>query len=78
MNTIKTVFLLTVLTLLLVFGGRLLFGQGGMLIALAISVVMNVSAYWFSDKIALRLAGAKPVTEAEAPDLYRIVARLAQ
>ena len=78
MNTIKTVFLLTVLTLILVFAGRLLFGQGGMLIALGISVVMNVSAYWFSDKIALRMTGAKPVTEAEAPDLYRIVSRLAQ
>ena len=78
MNTIKTVFLLTVLTLILVFAGRLLFGQGGMLIALAISVVMNVSAYWFSDKIALKMTGAKPVTEAEAPELYRIVQKLAQ
>jgi len=77
-NTLKTVFLLTVLTLILVFAGRLLFGQGGMLIALVISVVMNVSAYWFSDKIALKMTGAKPVTEAEAPDLYRIVSRLAE
>lgn len=78
MNTIKTVFLLTVLTLLLIFGGRLLFGEGGMLIALFISFAMNISAYWFSDKIALKMAGARPVAEAEAPELYRIVGRLAQ
>lgn len=78
MNTVKTVFLLTLLTLMLVFGGRLLFGEGGMLIALVLSLVMNVSAYWFSDKIALKMAGAKAVTEAEAPELHAIVARLAQ
>lgn len=77
MNILKTLFLLTVLTLLLVFGGRLLFGEGGMLIALVLSFVMNISAYWFSDKLALKMAGAKAVTEAEAPDLYRIVRRLA-
>lgn len=78
MNTIKTVFLLTLLTLMLVFGGRLLFGEGGMLIALVLSVAMNVSAYWFSDKIALKMAGAKQVSASEAPELHRIVGRLAQ
>ncbi|MDQ3401720.1 MAG: zinc metalloprotease HtpX [Chloroflexota bacterium] len=78
MNTLKTLFLLTVLTLMLVFGGRLLFGEGGMLIALVLSFVMNISAYWFSDKIALRMAGARPVEPAEAPELHRIVTKLAQ
>lgn len=78
MNTVKTVFLLTVLTLMLVFGGKLLFGEGGMLIALVLSFVMNISAYWFSDKIALKMAGARPVEATEAPELHRIVARLAQ
>lgn len=78
MNTIKTVFLLTVLTLMLVFGGRLLFGEGGMLIALVLSFVMNISAYWFSDKIALKMAGARAVEPSEAPELHRIVAKLAQ
>ncbi|CAN5257873.1 zinc metalloprotease HtpX [soil metagenome] len=78
MNTIKTLFLLTVLTLLLVVGGRLLGGQAGMLLALGIAVVMNVSAYWFSDKLALKMTGARPVSAAEAPELHRIVARLAQ
>ena len=78
MNMLKTLFLLTVLTLMLVFGGRLLFGEGGMLIALVLSFVMNISAYWFSDKIALKMAGARPVGPAEAPELHRIVARLAE
>ncbi len=77
-NTLKTAFLLTLLTVLLVFAGRLVGGNGGMAMALVLAVVMNVGAYWFSDKIALRMAGARPVTEAEAPDLYRIVADLAR
>jgi heat shock protein HtpX len=78
MNTIKTVGLLTVLTLLLVFGARVFFGPSAVPIALGISLVMNLGAWWFSDKIALSFAGAKPVTEAEAPELYRIVGRVAQ
>ncbi|HEX9435557.1 MAG TPA: zinc metalloprotease HtpX [Candidatus Limnocylindria bacterium] len=77
-NTLKTAFLLALLTVLLVFAGRLVGGNGGMAMALVLAVVMNVGAYWFSDKIALRMAGARPVTEAEAPDLYRIVADLAR
>ena len=78
MNTIKTVGLLTILTLLLVFGARLFFGTQAVPIALGIALVMNLGTWWFSDKIALSFAGAKPVTEAEAPDLYRIVGRVAQ
>ena len=78
MNTIKTVGLLTILTLLLVFGARLFFGTQAVPIALGIALVMNLGAWWFSDKIALSFAGAKPVSEAETPDLYRIVARVAQ
>jgi heat shock protein HtpX len=78
MNTIKTVGLLTVLTLLLVIGARVFFGPSAVPIALGISLVMNLGAWWFSDKIALSFAGAKPVAEAEAPELYRIVGRVAQ
>jgi heat shock protein HtpX len=78
MNTIKTVGLLTILTLLLVFGARLFFGSQAVPIALAIALVMNLGTWWFSDKIALSFAGAKPVSEAEAPELYRIVGRVAQ
>ena len=78
MNTIKTVFLLTLLTVLLVFAGRLIGGNVGMAFALVLAVVMNVSAYWFGDRIALSMARARPVTDAEAPELYKIVRRLAQ
>jgi heat shock protein HtpX len=78
MNTIKTVGLLSILTLLLVFGARLFFGTQAVPFALGIALVMNLGTWWFSDKIALSFAGAKPVTEAEAPDLYRIVGRVAQ
>ena len=73
----KTVFLLTVLTILLVFAGRIFGGTGGMAIALVLAVVMNLSAYWFGDKIALSMAKARPVTETEAPELFRIVRDLA-
>ncbi|MDP9252613.1 MAG: zinc metalloprotease HtpX [Chloroflexota bacterium] len=78
MNTIKIVGLLTFLTLLLIFGARLFFGTSAVLPALVISLLMNLGAWWFSDRIALSFAGAKPVTEAEAPELYRIVSRVAE
>ena len=74
----KTVFLLTLLKVLLVFAGRIFGGSGGMAIALVLAVVMNVSAYWFGDKIALSMAKARPVTETEAPELFRIVRDLAR
>jgi heat shock protein HtpX len=77
-NTLKTGFLLAILTVLLVAAGRLLGGEGGMVFALVLAVVMNASAYWFSDRIALAFAGARAVTEAEAPELYEFVGQLAR
>jgi heat shock protein HtpX len=78
MNTIKTVGLLAVLTLLLVFGARLFFGPSAVPFALGIALVMNLGSWWFSDRIALSFAGAKPVSEADAPDLYRVVRNVAR
>lgn len=78
MNTIKTVGLLTLLTLLLIAAARIFFGPSAVPMALLLAGVMNIGAWWFSDKIALKFAGAHAVTEAEAPDLYRIVTRVAQ
>jgi heat shock protein HtpX len=75
-NYLKTTLLLAALSGLLVLIGRA-FGPGGMTIALIFAGVMNLGAYFFSDKLALMASGAKPVTEAEAPGLYRIVRRLA-
>jgi heat shock protein HtpX len=77
-KTIKTTLLLASLTVLFVFVGRALGGNGGMMIALFMAVVMNFGAYWFSDKIALSMTGAKEVTEDEAPELFRMVAQVAQ
>jgi heat shock protein HtpX len=78
MNTIKTVGLLTVLTLLLVLGARLFFGPSAVPFALGIALVMNLGSWWFSDRIALSFAGAKPVSEADEPDLYRVVGNVAR
>lgn len=78
MNNIKTLFLLVTLTLILVWAGSALGGRQGMTIALIFALGMNFFAYWFSDKIVLRMYGAKEVSEAEAPELYGIVRRLVQ
>jgi heat shock protein HtpX len=77
MRTLKTGFLLTLLTLLLVFGGEALAGRQGMTFGLFIAVAMNGIAYFFSDKIALASSGARPVSREEAPRLYAVMERLA-
>jgi len=76
-NTFKTAFLLTALTLLLMFFGRYFGGQSGMLLALVFAAVMNFVSYFFSDKIALAMYRAKPVTREELPRAYAAVERLA-
>ncbi|MEW6162451.1 MAG: zinc metalloprotease HtpX [Nitrospirota bacterium] len=78
MNNLKTLFLLVTLTLILVWAGAALGGKQGMTIALIFAFGINFFAYWFSDKIVLRMYGAKEVSEAEAPDLYGIVRRIVQ
>jgi heat shock protein HtpX len=77
MKALKTAFLLTVLTLLLVYGGQALGGRQGMTFGLIMALVMNAGAYFFSDKIALMSSGAQPVTREQAPKLYACVERLA-
>lgn len=77
MNTLKTTFLLTALTLLLLFFGQALGGKGGMMMALVMAGVMNLGSYWFSDRIVLAMYKAKEATEAEAPRLYNITRQLA-
>ena len=76
-NLIKTGFLLVVLTCLLILIGGAVGGRQGMAIAFVLALVLNAGSYWFSDKIVLGMYGAQPVTEAEAPQLYRIVRQLA-
>jgi heat shock protein HtpX len=78
MNQMKTFILIVAMTGLLVWIGDMLGGQSGMVLALAIGLVMNGVSYFYSDKIVLASYGAKPVTQAEAPELHAIVANLAQ
>ncbi len=77
-NTFKTAFFLTLLTLLLMFIGRVFGGQSGMLIALIFAAVMNFVSYFFSDKIALAMYRARPVSREELPRAYQAVERLTQ
>jgi heat shock protein HtpX len=77
-NTLKTTVLLAALTGLLVVIGRWLGGPGGMMVAFIFALLMNFGAYWFSDKLALAMAGAREVSPAEAPELHRLVAELAR
>jgi heat shock protein HtpX len=78
MNQVKTLILLAGLAGLLVVIGGVIGGRNGALIALGIAAVMNFASYWFSDKIVLRMYHAQEVTEAQAPELYRLVGQLAQ
>ncbi len=73
-NTIKTALLLGLLSALLVIGGGAIGGQNGLYIGLAFAVLMNFSSYFFSDKIALAMYSAQPVTETENYEVYRRVA----
>jgi len=77
MNQIKTLVLLTVLTLLFVWFGKLVGGQVGMVYALLFAGLMNFLAYFFSDRIVLAMYRAREVSEFEAPELHDIVRSLA-
>ena len=77
-NLFKTAFLMTAMTLLLLFAGRAFGGQRGMLMALAFAGLMNFVSYFFSDKLALAAYRAQPVTREQLPRAYEIVERLTQ
>jgi len=76
-NNLKTTVLLAGLTGLLLAIGQLWAGQRGMTFALVLAAVMNLGSYFFSDKLAIAMSGAKPVAREQAPRLYQIVERLA-
>ena len=76
MNTLKTTFLMALLTVLLVLAGGMLGGEGGMMLAFLFALVMNGISYWFSDKILLRMYGAQEIGPQELPNLHRIVREL--
>lgn len=77
-NTFKTAFLLTALTLLLLFLGGAIAGRNGMILGFAIAAVTNFISYFFSDRIALATYRARPVTREELPRAYAVVERMTQ
>jgi len=77
MNYVRTAILLAGMTALFMGCGFMIGGEQGMLIALVLAAGMNFFAYWSSDKVVLRMYGARQVTQAEAPGFYNIVAQLA-
>ncbi len=77
MNSLKTALLLGALTGLLMLIGGLFGGQGGVAIAFIFAVIMNMGAYWFSDRIILKMYKAREVSERHAPQLYDQVRNLA-
>ena len=78
MQTIKTVLLLGVLTGLFLVVGKLLGGHTGMIVAFFFAMIMNFMAYWFSDKMALAMYGAREIPYEEAPWLHDMVEELAK
>jgi heat shock protein HtpX len=78
LNRVKTWILIAALGGLFVLIGGMLGGSNGAVIALGLALIFNFSMYWFSDKIAIASTRSKPVTEQEAPELYRIVRELAE
>jgi heat shock protein HtpX len=77
MNQTKTLMLLAAMTALLLWVGQALAGQAGLVIALAIAGLLNFGSYWFSDKVVLRMYGAREVDEREAAALHALVSDLA-
>lgn len=75
MNTLRTVFLMSLLTVLLVMAGGAIGGQGGATFALIMAAVMNLGSYWFSDKVVIKMYRG---TEVQSGPLYEVVAELCQ
>jgi heat shock protein HtpX len=75
-NTLKTAFLLTALTLFLIFIGAWVGGRDGMILAFFIAAGMNFFSYFYSDKLALSMYRAQPATREQLPRVYQIVERI--
>jgi heat shock protein HtpX len=76
MNQFRTFLLMLVLTGLFILVGTAIGGKSGAIYAFIFAALMNFFAYWFSDKIVLRMYGAQEVSQSEAPELYGVVAEL--
>jgi heat shock protein HtpX len=78
MNTFKTAFLLTLLTVFLMLIGERYGGTNGMVLAFAVAAVVNFVSYFYSDKLALSMYRAQPATREELPRVYQVVERMTQ
>jgi heat shock protein HtpX len=77
MNRTRTLLLMAALTALFLWAGHAFGGQGGLVLALGLAIIMNFGTYWFSDRIVLRMHGAQEVPEHAAPGLHQMVRTLA-
>ena len=76
-NTLKTTFLLALMTVLIILIGRMVGGQQGMVMAFVLAGVMNLGSYWFSDKIVLAMYRAQEISPQDQPWIHQMVAELA-
>ncbi|ADG81431.1 zinc metalloprotease HtpX [Thermincola potens] len=76
-NQLKTVVLMSILTVLVILVGSALGGRQGMVVAFVFALLMNGASYWFSDKIVIKMTGSQPLTRNDNPELYDMVERLA-
>ncbi len=77
-NTLKTTFLLGLMTVLIILIGRAIGGQQGMVLAFVLAGIMNLGSYWFSDKIVLAMYRAQEMGPQENPEIHQMVTELAQ
>lgn len=76
MNQFKTFLLMLVMTIMFILVGTAIGGKNGAMTAFVVAAAMNFFSYWFSDKIVLRMYGAKQVTQGEAPESTRSLENL--
>ena len=77
-NTLKTTFLLTIMTLFFISIGQYLGGSSGMKLAFVFALVMNIGSYWFSDKIILKMYKAKEINDSDFPKIKSIFSNLCE
>lgn len=77
-NTLKSIVLMGLLSMLVIAIGGAIGGQSGVMVAFVFAMIMNVGSYWFSDQIVLKMYKAQPITREQAPEIYDMVARLTQ
>ncbi len=76
MNRIKTFVLMTLLTVVFIVLGGMIAGENGVIMAFVFALIINLISYWFSDKIAIKMTRSRPLSEEEAPEIYKIVRKL--